>query len=179
MYSNPGFIAGVGVTTFCILFGLFHLVAARRRARTIRVLEQRGRAIAVEVTSIRFKALDRLGNSYGQVSFIYEYEGKVYKRKQAIDELSAQEFLRRSVHPSVLVLPEKPRCARLAYTRSKNDERGPLFFDDETTNTTIPKNIVCDDPKIRMDTLVGIIFILYPFMVLALVVVWFLMLQKY
>jgi hypothetical protein len=111
MYSDPGFIVSVGGAAFFILFGLFYLVAARRRARTIRVLEQRGRAIAVEVTSIRFKALKRLGSSYGRVSFIYEYEGKVYEHKQAIEELSAQDLLRHSTHPYVLVLPEKPRCA--------------------------------------------------------------------
>lgn len=154
MYSDPRFIImiigmGIGVAFLFILWGLFYLVAARLRARTIRVLEQRGRAIAAEVTNIRFKALNRLGRTYGLISFTYKYEGKVYQSKQAIEELSAQALLKHAAHPGALVLPEKPRCAKLTYH----------------------ERIVYDDPIIEGYMRFGILMILYPFIALGLGVV--------
>jgi hypothetical protein len=149
MYSDPRFVLGIGSMAFLVLFGLFSLVHARLRARKIRMLEQRGRATAASVTSIHFKALNRRGDTYGLVSFTYEYEGKMYVCKQAITEHCAQDFLRGSTSAYALVLPEDPGCARLASSPTR----------------------MCYDPTIDTETTSGIIAMLFPLILVVLIIV--------
>lgn len=141
MYFNPVLDSALVFAGFFVL-GLFCLIHARVRARTVDVLEQRGRVTVASVIGIRFKPLFfRRFPPYGLVRFTYEYEGKSYTRRQAIEEFSAQMLSKDlSTHARVLLLPEKPRCARLVYT----------------------DKIVYSDPTIDSEKRNGIAFILIP-----------------
>lgn len=143
MYSNPVLDSAIVFAGFPVL-GLFCLIHARVRTRTIDVLEQRGSVTVASVIGIRFKPLFfRRLPSYGVVRFTYEYKGKSYTRRQAIEEFSAQMLSKDlSTHAHVLLLPEKPRCARLVYT----------------------DRIVYSDPTIDSEKRTGIACILIPFL---------------
>lgn len=117
-HMPPGAILLILITIPLLAMGLFFLIEAGRHSRTMDLLVQRGRSLNAKITNVTFKALDRMGNTYGSVSFRYEYEGQAYELTQSIEQIPAQDLLKGSTQPHVLVLPENHRCARLANAKN-------------------------------------------------------------
>ena len=99
---------------FAILLGLREIAISH-------TLKKRAESITGKVRDVDLKAAGQAG-SYGKVSFEYQVNGVNYRISQTVSKDTALGLLAGSQEIAVLVLPRRPRLARLArepaqYTR--------------------------------------------------------------